>query len=106
MSTKEFVFGNDPSTEDHYDQLENAYDPILFKKKKGAKHLFGVDLDMIVPSEGEVRLLGNRHKQCFYYSVGVDVCHTQMLKDRAGNFLACKVPIDGMWRCYTEEKYG
>ena len=29
-----------------------------------------------------------------------------MLKDRADNFLACKEPIDGMWRCYTEGKYG
>ena len=38
--------------------------------------------------------------------IGVDVCHTQMLKDNADNFLACKEPIDGMWRCYTEGKYG
>ena len=29
-----------------------------------------------------------------------------MLKDKADNFLACKQPIDGMWKCYTEEKYG
>jgi len=29
-----------------------------------------------------------------------------MLKVKADNFLACKEPIDGMWRCYTEEKYG
>ena len=29
-----------------------------------------------------------------------------MLKAGANNFLACKAPIDGMWRCYTEEKYG
>jgi len=29
-----------------------------------------------------------------------------MLKDKSDNFLACKEPIDGMWRCYTEEKYG
>ena len=29
-----------------------------------------------------------------------------MLKDKADNFLACKEPIDGMWRCYTENKYG
>ena len=38
--------------------------------------------------------------------IGVEVCHTQMLKDKADNFLACKEPIDGMWRCYTEGKYG
>ncbi len=29
-----------------------------------------------------------------------------MIKDKADNFLACKEPIDGMWRCYTESKYG
>ncbi len=29
-----------------------------------------------------------------------------MLLQGAENFLACKAPIDAMWRCYTEEKYG
>ena len=29
-----------------------------------------------------------------------------MLQSKSDNFLACKAPIDGMWRCYTEEKYG
>jgi hypothetical protein len=29
-----------------------------------------------------------------------------MLQQNATNFLACKEPIDAMWRCYTEEKYG
>ena len=29
-----------------------------------------------------------------------------MLKEKSDNFLACKQPLDGMWRCYTEEKYG
>ena len=29
-----------------------------------------------------------------------------MLQAGTDNFLACKEPIDGMWRCYTEEKYG
>ena len=38
--------------------------------------------------------------------LGVDVCHTQMLKESSDNFFACKEPLDGMWRCYTEEKYG
>ena len=50
--------------------------------------------------------MGNRHRQCKYYSIGVDVCHTSMLMQNADNFLACKEPIDMMWRCYTEEKYG
>ena len=42
----------------------------------------------------------------FILTKGVDVCHTSMLKQQSDNFLACKEPIDGMWRCYTEEKYG
>lgn len=29
-----------------------------------------------------------------------------MIKQGSDNFLACKEPIDGMWRCYTEGKYG
>ena len=29
-----------------------------------------------------------------------------MLKQKSDNFLACKEPIDQMWRCYTESKFG
>ena len=75
---------------DYYDKVENSENPLHFKKRKGASHKAGVDLDMIIPSEGEIRLLGNRNRQCAYYSIGVDVCHTQMLKYKADNFLACK----------------
>ena len=56
-----------PSGSEFYDNFENAYDPIIFKKKKGGKNLFGADIEAVLPSEGEVRLLGNRHKQCLYY---------------------------------------
>ena len=38
--------------------------------------------------------------------IGVDVCHAEMIKQGSDNFLACKEPLDGMWRCYTEGKYG
>ena len=34
------------------------------------------------------------------------MCQATMIKEGADNFLACKEPIDGMWRCYTEGKYG
>ena len=34
------------------------------------------------------------------------MCHAQMIEQNSNNFLACKQPIDGMWRCFTEEKYG
>ena len=29
-----------------------------------------------------------------------------MMKQNSDNFLACKRPIDLMWSCYTEGKYG
>mmetsp|Transcript_28187 Transcript_28187/g.24908 ORF Transcript_28187/g.24908 Transcript_28187/m.24908 type:complete len:84 (-) Transcript_28187:26-277(-) len=29
-----------------------------------------------------------------------------MMQQKADNFLACKEPIDGMWRCFTEGKLG
>ena len=42
-----------------------------YKKKKNATHEFGLELEPIVPAAGEVRLLGNRHKQCAYYAIGM-----------------------------------
>ena len=92
------------SAKTFYDQM--VYDPMMYKKKRGAKHEVGIEIEGIIPDAAEIRLLGNRHRQCKYYQIGVDVCHTSMLIQNADNFLACKEPIDGMWRCYTEEKYG
>ena len=85
---------------------KQVQDPINWKKKRGAKHEFGVDVEKITPDAAEIRLLGNRHRDCKYYTIGVDVCHTAMLQAGSDNFLACKKPIDGLWRCYTEDKYG
>ena len=51
-----------PEAENFYDKLDNAYDDMHFKKKKGAKHLTGVDIEAVLPSESEVRLVGNRHR--------------------------------------------
>ena len=93
-----------PKAETFYDN--NTHDPINWKRKKGSKHEFGVEVERITPNAEEIRLLGNRHRDCKYYQIGVDVCHMQMIKAGADNFLACKKPIDAMWRCYTEEKYG
>ena len=53
-----------------------------FKKKKGAKHEFGTDYEPIIPKEGEVRLLGNRNNQCNYYSIGVELCQQEVLKNK------------------------
>ena len=88
----------------YYDKL--TYNPLHFKRRRGGLHDVGVEVEGIIPSQGEIRLLGNRHQQCAYYRVGVDICQTQMNQDKSDNFLACKEPLDGMWNCYTEGKYG
>jgi hypothetical protein len=44
-----------------------VYDPLNYKKKKGAKHEVGVEIEGIIPNREEVRLLGNRHRSCKYY---------------------------------------
>ena len=72
--------------------------PLHFRKKRDSKHEFGIEYESVIPSEGEIRLLGNRTKQCEYYRVGVELCHQQMLKEESQTFLPCKKPIDGMWR--------
>lgn len=96
--------GHVPNKNSFYDKF--VYEKLHFKKAKEGKHEFGLSVEAVTPGADEIRLLGNRHKQCRYYSIGVDVCHTAMLSQKADNFLACKEPIDAMWRCYTEEKYG
>ena len=104
MSFSAGAAGSVPDSKTYYDKM--VYDTMQFRKKRGASHEVGVEIEGIIPDAAEIRLLGNRHKQCKYYQIGVDVCHTSMLLQNADNFLACKEPIDSMWRCYTEEKYG
>ena len=65
-----FVGKKTPDASNFYDEVENAYDPMHFKKRKGAKHQTGVDVDAVLPSESEVRMIGNRHRQCAYYQIG------------------------------------
>ena len=48
-----------------YDKM--VYDTLNFRKKAGAKHEVGVEIEGIIPDASEVRLLGNRHRQCKYY---------------------------------------
>ena len=81
---------------DYYDKFN--LNPLHFKKKRDAKHEFGLEYESIIPSEGEVRLLGNRSRQCKYYNIGVNLCHFEMLKNNSKTFLPCKKPIDAMWR--------
>ncbi len=52
----------------YYDKL--TYNPLHFRKKKDGQHDVGLEIEAIIPSAGEIRLLGNRHKQCAYYQIG------------------------------------
>jgi len=46
------------------------FNPIQWKKRQTGKHEFGTDIEKIIPTEGEIRLLGNRHRDCRYFSIG------------------------------------
>ena len=48
-----------------YDKV--YYNTLHYKKKKGEAHDVGIELEGVIPSAGEIRLLGNRHRQCLYY---------------------------------------
>ena len=48
-----------------YDKM--LQDPINWRRKRGSKHEFGIEVERITPSEQEIRLLGNRHRDCKYY---------------------------------------
>ena len=80
--------GGVPNMDSFYDKF--VYDEMFFKKKRDGKHEVGCEVEAITPGAEEIRLLGNRHFQCRYYSIGVEVCHTAMLKSGSDNFLACK----------------
>jgi hypothetical protein len=81
-------------------------DTINYKLRDSSKHEFGLDYMKIVPSEGEVRLLGNRHRDCRYYSLGVEMCKQRIIQTNFSDFTPCKSVVDAMYRCYTEDKYG
>lgn len=50
--------GDVPKT--FYDKF--VYEPLNYRKKRGAKHEVGVEIEAIIPSADEIRLLGNRHR--------------------------------------------
>jgi hypothetical protein len=62
------VLGLNPEKK-FYDKEQNT-DPINYIPRKTSNHEFGIEYEKIIPSEGEVRLLGNRHRDCRYYSLG------------------------------------
>lgn len=43
-----------------YDKM--IYETLNYRKKKGAKHEVGIEIEGIIPSAEEIRLLGNRHR--------------------------------------------
>lgn len=88
-----------------YDK-EDLLNPLHYKVRKNSKHEFGLEYETIVPSEGEVRLLGNRHTDCRYYSLGLEMCKERIIQTSHPDFTPCKGVIDAMYRCYTENKYG
>ena len=61
-----------------YDKM--VYDPLHYRKKRGAKHEVGLEVEAITPDADEIRLLGNRNRDCKYYQIGVELCHTAMLR--------------------------
>ncbi|KAL4475126.1 hypothetical protein ABPG74_001822 [Tetrahymena malaccensis] len=67
-----------------------------------------------VPSEGEVRFVANKNKECGYYLQGVEQCRRKMVQ-LAGDsssefhslgFLPCKRLVDAHYRCMTDDKFG
>jgi hypothetical protein len=60
---------NSLNVDEKFEPFE-ASDPINYRLKNDSKHEFGKEFEKIIPSEGEVRLLGNRHRDCRYFSLG------------------------------------
>ena len=58
--------------------LPNYYDAVNFKPRKGGNNEFGTDVIKVVPAEGEVRLIGNRHRECLYYAIGLSKCKEKL----------------------------
>ena len=93
------------NTEKKFHDIEKN-DPINYKLRSGSKHEFGLEYMQTVPSEGELRLLGNRHNDCRYYSLGLEMCKQRIVQSNYQDYTPCKNAVDAMYRCYTENKYG
>jgi hypothetical protein len=65
----QFRFNAIEEEKKYYDNEENK-DPINYKVRNNSKHEFGIEYEQIIPQEGEIRLLANRHRDCRYYSLG------------------------------------
>lgn len=83
-----------------------SWDFINLKKRENSKHEFGIEYENTVPPEGEVRFLGNRHIDCRYYSLGLELCKERIIHSQHSDYTPCKAVVDSMYRCYTQEKHG
>ena len=54
--------GSNPNTKTFFDKM--VYEELEFKKQKNGDHSVGMTVEAITPSAEEIRLLGNRHRQC------------------------------------------
>lgn len=89
--------------EPKYYDIEDYYDKLNFEKIPNVTTEFGIPVRKVIPSEGEIRLLGNRHFDCSYFSMGLDVCRSKVINDNRKSFLGCKETLDAMFRCYTND---
>jgi hypothetical protein len=63
-------FPLDPlNKEKKYNDTE-YFNQLHWRKLPGGKHEFGFQLQRVIPTEGEIRLLANRHRDCRYYTIG------------------------------------
>lgn len=85
-----------------YDK-KDLYDSKFYSQIPKSSNEFGTEYMKIAPKEGEIRLLANRHKDCMYYAIGLDLCRSRVLSDNRKSFLACKPVLDSMFRCYTND---
>jgi len=75
---------------------------------------FDDEFETIIPTEGEIRTIANRNRECNYYYIGIGQCRRQMLRlagkqespNHQHGFLPCKRLVDAHYRCMTEDKYG
>ena len=65
-----FEFPLNALNQDEKFRAPEASDPINYRIRKDSKHEFGNEYEQIIPLESEVRLLGNRHRDCRYFSIG------------------------------------
>ncbi len=48
-----------------------------------AESEFSQEFTTFTPSEGEVRLIANRNRECQYYYMGIQQCRKKMIKESA-----------------------